>query len=98
MELKFSPRKIAKIEIETGRPITDVVGEYSMKNLVLLIRHSLEVDEDGAFTAIEEYFTAGGDMTELYLQILESLQVSGFLPKALDISELRSKMEQKLAV
>jgi hypothetical protein len=98
MELKFTPRTINELEVETKRPITDLIGEYSMKNIVLLVKKGLKSNEDEAFTAIEKYLDGGGDMVELYLKILETLQSDGFLPKALDIQTLREQMEQKLKV
>lgn len=85
-----------EIEEAKGRPLTDIIGEFSMRNIVLLISKGLGKSEDDAIVKIEEYFTSGKDMVELYLSIMESLQKSGFLPKALKINELRAKMQKRI--
>lgn len=93
MELNYTPRSIAEIEDIKKKPITDVIGDFSMSNIALFVQKGMRVSEEKAFGEIEKYFEAGGDMVALYLTILEALQKKGFLPKALNIKELRAKME-----
>lgn len=97
MDLKYTARIIRDIEIEKKRPITDVIGVYSMENIVYLVQKGLGCDEETAFAKIEEFLALGNDTTEIYLQVMESLQRDGFLPKALQINDLRAKMQEKVA-
>ena len=92
-DLNFIPKSIAELEDIKKRPITDIIGEFSMSNVALFVQKGLNCSEEKAYKRIEEYFDAGGDMVSLYLIILEKLQKKGFLPKALNIKELRAKME-----
>lgn len=97
MDLKYTARTIRDIEVEKKRPITDVIGVYSMENIVYLVQKGLACDEETAFTKIEEFLALGNDTTEIYLRVMESLQRDGFLPKALQINDLRAKMQEKVA-
>lgn len=94
MELQYTARSIAEIENEAKKPITDVVGDYSMKTIVLLVKKGLGMgkSDDDAYNVIET-FLKENEMTELYLQILERLQGGGFLPRALKIEDIRNKMQ-----
>lgn len=96
MDLKFTPRIINEIEQESKRPIIEIMGEFSMKNIVLLVKRGLGINEEEAFTQIEKYFEAGGDMVELHLTIMERMQVAGFLPRALNLTDTRAKMQQQI--
>jgi len=92
-EINFTAKAIAELEEIKKRPITDIVGEISMSNTALFVQKGLNCSEEEAFKAIELYLEKGGDLISLYLTILEKLQKKGFLPKALNIKQLRAKVE-----
>jgi len=93
MDLKYTPKTIMEIENETGVPLTDYVSKFSMNTIIMFVKKGLDVSKEKAFTEIEEYFADNGDMISLYLTIMEALQRDGFLPKALNIEEVRAKMQ-----
>lgn len=93
MELSFTPRDIKEIEDVFRKPLTDIVGDYSMRMLELFVRKGMKVDEVQAENAIEAYLKEGNDLMALYILILERLQGQGFLPKVLDIGMLKKKLE-----
>lgn len=93
MELKYTPRTIKEIEDVSKKPMVETISDYSMKTMVLFIRKGLEVDEDKAYTAIEKYLAVdGNDMLSLYFMILEKLQELGFIPKSVNIKEMKKKV------
>lgn len=97
MELKFKPRTIASIEDVTGRPITEIVGEFSMRNIVLLVSKGLDKNEDETYNLLEEYFQTG-DMVSLYLEIIEALKSNGFLPRTLNLDSLKETLKKEIKV
>lgn len=95
MELKFTPRNIVEIENETKTPIQEVLSGFSMKTLLLLVKKGsgIGTTDQEAESKIEAYIAEGKDIIELYLDIMESLRDSGFLPRNLDTNSLRDKLK-----
>lgn len=98
MELKYTPRTINEIEVEEkGRPVQDVLANYSMRTILLFVKKGLGVDEAKALEEIEKYLAEGKDTTELYLSIMEALQKDGFLPRKLNLEKVKAEMSEELA-
>lgn len=97
MELRFTPKAIAEIEDLSNKPITEVVGEFSMKNIVLLVSKGLGKSVEETYTVLEEYFTTG-DMVGLYVEIIEALQKNGFLPRSLNMDSLKETLSKEIKV
>lgn len=96
MELKYTPRTINEIEVEAKRPVQEVLAQYSMRNIVLFVKKGLGVDEDKAYKAIEKYLEDGKDTITLYTDIMEALQKGGFLPRKLNLKEVKKEMNETL--
>lgn len=96
MELKYTPRTINEIEVETKKPIQEVLTDFSMNTIVLLIKKGMGVDEDKAYTEVEKYLADGGDTIKLYMDIMEQLQKSGFLPRQLNLKKIREDMNKEI--
>lgn len=97
MDLKYTPRTINEIEVEMKRPMQDVLADYSMKTILLFVKKGLGAkSDDEAYDVIEEYLKAGKDTTELYTDIMEALQVSGFLPKGLNLTKIKKEMNDQI--
>lgn len=94
MELHFSSLDIKRLEIESGLKLFDVIRDYSMSNLILLVKHGLKVSEEEAGKVIDAYLIEkdDNDMITLFLDILDMLRVSGFLPRALEMDKVRENM------
>lgn len=99
MELKYTPKAIYNVEKEAGKPLTDIIQGFEMSNLVILVKAGLNVDEERAFEAIEDFLDANpdNDTIALFMEILERLQKDGFLPRALPISKMKEQMSQTLS-
>ena len=96
MELTYTPRTINEIEIEAKKPIQDVLSDFSVKTLLLLVRKGLNVDEDQAEKAMGDYLKDGNDTMSLYTLILKKLQESGFLPRVLDLDKIIEEMNESI--
>lgn len=97
MVLDFTPKAIMKLEMLTGKPITQIIADYSMTNLVSLVSAGLSVDENKALEELDAYFKNGGEMHLLYVDILQGLQDKGFLPKGLDLKAVKAQMTETLS-
>lgn len=97
MDLKYTPRTINEIEVEMKRPMQDVLADYSLRTILLFVKRGLGVKtDDEAYTAIEKYLAEGKDTTELYTDIMEALQDSGFLPKGLNLTKIKKEMNDQI--
>lgn len=93
MELKFTPRTIKELEDRTRVPFTETLSRFSVQTVALFVEKGLNVEENTALNKIEEALKGGQDITSIYIDIMEKLQADGFLPKALNLKELRAKMD-----
>lgn len=96
MELKYTPKKIREIEEETGKPVQELLADFSIKTITLFVQKGLGVKEDEAYDAMEKYLAEDKDTFMLYTEIMESLQRSGFLPRQLNLKEMKSKMNNAI--
>lgn len=96
MELKYTPRTIFEIEMDGKKPMTEMLAEFSMKNLLTFVKRGLGVSQEDAEVQMEKYLSDGHDTTELYLLIMERLQGAGFLPKQIDLKKTRQEMTKAI--
>ena len=96
MELKYTPKGISEIEEITGKPIQDVLADFSMKTIGLFVQKGLGVEEDLAYEEIGKYLADGKDTFVLYTDIMEKLQDAGFLPRQLNLKKIKKDMGQAL--
>ena len=94
MELKFTAEVVANIEEEAHMPITEFVGQFSLKTILMFVKKGMNISKEQALTEIDTFLQEGGDTMGLYLNIMERLQKDGFLPKALNIEAVRAKMDK----
>lgn len=96
MDLKYTPRTVNEIEVESKRPIQEALAEFSMKNILLFVKKGLGVDENKAYAEIDKYLEEGKDTIELYTDIMEALQKSGFLPRKLNLKKIKTEMNETI--
>jgi parvulin-like peptidyl-prolyl isomerase len=97
MQLKFTPRSIREIEQEKKVAFHSLLADYSITTLQLFVKKGMGIGitDQQADDAIEEYLKDKG-LEELYLDIMEQLQVDGFLPKALKVEQMRKEMAKTI--
>ena len=93
LELNYTPRTIKEIEDAGKKPFLDLIQDYSMGNLAVFVAKGLKINEDEAYNKIEKYFAEGGDFMSLYVEIMEQLKERGFLPKAVDLEQIKKKLK-----
>lgn len=81
--IQFTPRGLQKLENEFKKPLPVIVSEFSVNTVVALIANGLNADSNKALQEIDGYLENGGDMMQLYFELLEKLIKAGFLPRAL---------------
>lgn len=96
MELKYTPKGIREIEEETGKPVQELLADFSIKTINLFVQKGMGVKEEEADKAIEGYLAEDKDTFVLYTEIMESLQKSGFLPRQLDLKKVKKDMGEAL--
>jgi hypothetical protein len=94
MDLLFKARAICQIEKEGGKGLLEIVSEYSISNLKLFIKHGSYCSDNEALDKIDEYIDNGGDPIELYADILEKVNDSGFLSKGVDLTPAIQKIRK----
>lgn len=93
IEMDFTPRTIKEIEDVGKKPFLELIQDYSMGNILLFVQKGAKLDEEQADSKITKYFEEGGDFMGLYVEIMEKLKDRGFLPKAVDLSEVKKKLK-----
>ncbi len=93
MELKFTADTIDSIEKERGVSLELVVGDFSIRTLILLVSKGLKQGVEKAKEAIDAELV-NKDTFEMQLDIIKQLESDGFLARRLKLSE---KIEKKLA-
>ena len=100
--LKFKASSVAEIEQAKGADIATISTDNRIDNLAYIISKAV-VNEDGtvgcakskAMEKLDEYL-GHNDTYELMLDIMEALQSGGFLPKAVKVDAMRSKISDAM--
>ena len=99
-KIKFTPKKIYELEQETGKPLTEILGDSSIKNIAMIIKYGIgETSTEKALAWIERWLEENKkDIYSLYVEILKVLQKTGFLPRSVDLTEVEKALQnpQKL--
>lgn len=100
MVLNFNAKKVAEIEKETRMKFSDILTNFSIGTVVIFLKKGLDIKtDDEAYEAIDAYVKEDEkhDTITLYLDIIEALRDSGFLPKALGVEEMRAKLVEEMS-
>lgn len=89
--MTFTAKSVMAVEKEADKPIYELIADVSVKTLMLLVKAGLNVNEESALTYIDEKIKEEG-MMGLYVSLLETLKVQGFLPKSLNLEEVKQKL------
>ncbi len=92
MDLQFTPFSIRKLEREMRCTLPEIVGIMTMDTLFNLVSAGKDgLHEKEVSKILEEEFSKGKDVMELFIEIIKVLEDSGFLAKALKLSVLLPK-------
>lgn len=92
-KLKFTPRIIREIEVESKTTALKLIQDISVISLTLFVKKGLglKTDED-AFDAIEKYLEKDGDLISLQVTVMQKLQDAGFFPRSLDLGGMKKDL------
>jgi hypothetical protein len=94
MDLNFTPKAIYNIEKASGKSFQTLVTDFSLSNVVLFVQEGLGFsNQEQAFSAVSEYLEKPEHNAYLlFVDILDALRQKGFLPKEMDMEEMRRGM------
>jgi len=93
--LRFTPRSVKELEDRLKKPVQMAISQTDMNTLSTFVEKGLQVNNEQAMDAIEEYLNMGADTMELQVLIIEVMERDGFLPKALNLAEkIRSQFKK----
>lgn len=98
LNLKYTALKVDEIEKAKGKAIELCIDDTRIDNMCLFVQKGL-VDDNGkhgvtrnvALSKIDEYLQEY-DKQELLLDIMEALVAGGFLPKSVNVKDMRKKV------
>jgi len=97
MELKYTPRTVNEIEVKSGnKPFYTLLDNVQMQNLGLFVQKGMNLKTiEDAYDEMGNYFqNENGDLQQLMVLIMKSLQSSGFLDRTKDLDlELKKKLD-----
>jgi hypothetical protein len=83
LDIQFTPRTVKEIEQVSKKSIVELVGNYSMTTIFVLIQRGFRFDETQTEHWIEKYMEEQGDMFALYYELMEILLKKGLSPKGI---------------
>ena len=104
LNLKFTARDIALIEDMLDCSLEKAIAGFRLSTLVKFIEvglrdksgNHMNLDEDKAYDFVDKAIKEQGKI-ELQIQILDSLIEAGFLPKAVNTTEMREALSETVA-
>lgn len=99
MNLNFTPRMLKEIEWERGESFLTVLSDLKISAMILFIKKGLGIGttEEEAEKALEEYLKVeDNDITTLHVKIMEDLKKTGFLPRAVNLKNLKKNMKEAI--
>lgn len=101
LNLKYTALKVDEIEKEKGTAIENCISDTTVANLCLFVQKGL-IDDNGvhgvsrnvALSKIDEYLQEH-DKQELLLDIIEELLAVGFLPKSVNVKQIRERYQKQ---
>ena len=96
--LKFTPRNVAEMEYEMKAPFTSLLEEFSVRNVLLLIRKGLGIgktDQDA-----DKYLEGelkSKSLDEVYFDLIKQLQDDGFLSRKVKLEAPQMDKKEEVA-
>lgn len=100
--LKFTAKIVDQIEKNKNNSIESLLGSTSISTLTYFIEKAflneetdrIGVSNDTAMETLEAYLLEN-DKEDLLLDIMEALQVGGFLSRKVNVNDMRKALEDK---
>ena len=104
LNLKFTARDVAAVEEALNGSLEKIIASFRLTTLIQFLMvglrdksgNRLNLDEDKTFDLFDEKIKEYGKI-ELQIEVIDALIEAGFLPKAIDTSQLRSTVSEAIA-
>lgn len=104
LNLKFTARDVAAVEEALNGSLEKIIASFRLTTLIQFLMvglrdksgNRLNLDEDKTFDLVDEKIKEYGKI-ELQIEVIDALIESGFLPKAIDTSQMRTTLSKAIA-
>ena len=104
LNLKFTARDVAAVEEALNGSLEKIIASFRLTTLIQFLMvglrdksgNRLNLDEDKTFDLVDEKIKEYGKI-ELQIEVIDALIEAGFLPKAIDMSKLRTTVSEAIA-
>ena len=104
LNLKFTARDVAAVEEALNDSLEKIIASFRLTTLIQFLMvglrdksgNRLNLDEDKTFDLVDEKIKEYGKI-ELQIEVIDALIEAGFLPKAIDTSNLRATVSEAIA-
>ena len=104
LNLKFTARDVAAVEEALNGSLEKIIASFRLTTLIQFLMvglrdksgNRLNLDEDKTFDLVDEKIKEYGKI-ELQIEVIDALIEAGFLPKAIDTSNLRATVSEAIA-
>ena len=104
LNLKFTARDVAAVEEALNGSLEKIIASFRLTTLIQFLMvglrdksgNRLNLNEDKTFDLVDEKIKEYGKI-ELQIEVIDALIEAGFLPKAIDTSQLRTTVSEAIA-
>ena len=104
LNLKFTARDVAAVEEALDGSLEKIIASFKLTTLIQFLMvglrdkdgNKLNLDEDKTFDIVDQKIKEFGKI-ELQIQVIDALIEAGFLPKAVDTSQMRATLSEAIA-
>ena len=104
LNLNFTARDVAAVEEALNGSLEKIIASFRLTTLIQFLMvglrdksgNRLNLDEDKTFDLVDEKIKEYGKI-ELQIEVIDALIEAGFLPKAIDTSQLRTTVSEAIA-
>ena len=104
LNLKFTARDVAAVEEALNGSLEKIIASFRLTTLIQFLMvglrdksgNRLDLNEDKPFELVDEKIKEYGKI-ELQIEVIDALIEAGFLPRAIDTSQMRTTLSEAIA-
>ena len=104
LNLKFTARDVAAVEEALNGSLEKIIASFRLTTLIQFLMvglrdksgNRLDLNEDNTFELVDEKIKEYGKI-ELQIEVIDALIEAGFLPRAIDTSQMRTTLSEAIA-
>jgi len=103
LNLKFTARDVAAVEEALNGSLEKIIASFRLTTLIQFLMvglrdksgNRLDLNEDKTFELVDEKIKEYGKI-ELQIEVIDALIEAGFLPRAIDTSQMRTTLSEAI--